>query len=271
MATNIASWFTKLFKKEKPTIEFYNFQSFHPEESWPIIPTSEVKMPWLQAQKDKYIKRKEASANKKPDWVTSTHMCSGIVELMRTGYVLRAYTDIYIETKGDGVTFTHDVSEFIKQTGAPAVSHFPPSLFTDDVKTPPNTLKTIIKINCPWRVKMPAGWGLLMLPLQYVNEERFTAASGFINPEDSNEINCILYWHKLAGSTIITAGTPLCMMVPVPLEVNKKFELINRQGTQEESKVERITSFALHNGFEKNRQLINKIRKKFLPTITGSK
>ena len=200
------------------------------ELAYPIISASEIELPWVKKSQDLFAqKRKNFSSTRH----SGAHMCSGIVNLMNMGWVLTAPHDFLIETKGDGVSFTWKSPAEDKKIG-----HFGSSEYGDFAKLPINTLKTIIKVDTPWRFKAPKGWGLMMIPLQYIDEDRFSSAVGILNETQSNILNSILYWHDLKNETHIKAGTPLCQLIPIKLNDFK--ETIIRPPTKKEIEYEEI-------------------------------
>lgn len=195
------------------------------ELAYPIYPAKNLKMDWIkQAQKTFQDSRKDLGQVRH----SSSHMCSGIRQLVQNAFVLTTWHDINIITNGDGHTFkwftpsTNNETVFYphKKENIKAVEYFAPSTYGDFAPLPKDTLKTIIKIPTPWRVHMPTGWGLMYLPLHYYDEQRFTSSVGVLDPSISNELNGILFWHELNSDVLIKAGTPLCYLVPVKLNEN---------------------------------------------------
>jgi hypothetical protein len=56
---------------------------------------------------------------------------------------------------------------------------------------------------------------MLVLPVQYNNEDRFYAATGILDPRFSNTVNIQLFWKRLNSRELVRAGTPLCQFIPV--------------------------------------------------------
>jgi len=210
----------------KQKIEFYSIVP-GVKEAYPITPVSSVKLPW-------FAKAKEAFHIRKTNYMlgagqhSGTHMCSGIVDMMRTGWVIPAWHDLVITTNGDGESFswntpTKQLTNMLD--GVEPIADFNKGFFADYIDLPPKTLKSVIKWHTPWRFNVPKGWGLIYLPLPYINESRFTSAIGILDPASSNELHAILFWHELNGQTFIKAGTPLFQVIPVRLDNPLEFEL----------------------------------------------
>ena len=165
--------------------------------------------------------------------------CPGIVQYMQRGYIIKAWQDIHIKTDESGDTFTWEAStsryeiltnhqyeknsnvdpEVISTQVEKEVSHFPQSQFFDFFPRK-NTLKQVLKINVPWFAKLPKGYGALILPVFYDNEERFTTIPGILLTDYLEKLNIQLYWHNLGpeNSSVIKAGTPLAKIIPIKLE-----------------------------------------------------
>ena len=72
-------------------------------------------------------------------------------------------------------------------------------------------LETVIKIQTPWFVEVPKGYSLLLMPLPYSDDKRFTAAMGLLR--GNQPLNVQVFWHCLNSEEIIPAGTPLNQMI----------------------------------------------------------
>jgi hypothetical protein len=165
--------------------------------------------------------------------------CPGIVQYMKRGYIIKAWHDIHIKTDESGDSFTWESStsryeiltnhQYEKNSNVDSdvisaqvekeASSFSQNIFFDFFPRK-NTLKQVIKINTPWFVKLPKGYGALILPIFYDNEERFTTIPGIIPTDYLEKLNVQLYWHNLGSenSSVIKAGTPLAKIIPIKLE-----------------------------------------------------
>jgi hypothetical protein len=224
--------YMNLFKK-KAVVEFYSVKeplTF----AYPIEPINTVKTPWVgelvRSRAEKIRNNEDVSAR-------VTGACSGIQEIMNTGYVVRAPNDFKIITDGNGYSFNWETPSNTN----PPIKFFAPYMFGDYAPMPPQTLKTLIKVDLPWRVKMLKGWRLLVVPINYGEQQPFTAATGILDTSISGELNAILYWHVLEGETIVKAGTPLYQIIPI--QDNDAFDFIVRSPTQEELKLDAISRY----------------------------
>jgi hypothetical protein len=245
----------------KPKLEFYSVEEPTLKDVYPILPSSEVKMPWAQSIKQQYISQRQFMSP--DDFKVGSHMCSGITGLMKHGWVVTSWCDVIIETNGDGESYRFTVPPGMKElTGLAPVGGFKPDLFGNHTKLPPQTLKTILKFHTPWKFDITDGWGLMILPLQYNDENRFTAATGVLDPKISQEINPILFWHVMQGETFIKAGTPLCYIVPVRLESDNDFEFVMRDATEKDIKLLRTRALIRGSTWVLNKNMLVKAYKK---------
>ena len=72
----------------------------------------------------------------------------------------------------------------------------------------------LIKINTPWAVKVPRGYSMMLMPVAYADESRFTVMSGLIQSDlPAAPINVQMRWHVKEGKELIKAGTPLAQLI----------------------------------------------------------
>lgn len=230
------------------------------ELAYPPIPISEVKMSWIKKSQEYFgnqIKQGSHALN-------VAHLCSGIRNLVSMGYAITAPHDIEIRTNGNGYTFdwfTPKTNMEHLGIGDEAIGCFERQIYGDHAVLPPQTLKTIIKIPTPWRVRMPKGWGLLTLPLHYADEDRFTALVGVLDTEITTALNAVLYWHVLADKTLIKAGTPLFYVVPIKLD--DKMEVVIRSATDKERQWEKVRKTVQYATWKNGAQVVKSIYDKF--------
>lgn len=180
----------------------------------PVIEAKKFTLPWFNTCKEDYV-----NLLKENDGGTFFHVyrCPGIFDLYNHGYILTAWCDIQIETNGDGQGFKWtlpnsdlmDVLQDANNTPIVATHSF------QQIPVPPNTLKTIIKINTPWHIIAPKGMKFLINPIAYSDNAVFTNATGILDPSIASEMNFQLYWHLLNGKHTIKAGTPIAHLIPI--------------------------------------------------------
>jgi hypothetical protein len=199
---NICKWFSR-FKKQKvaPKVRFFCLEP-GVADLYPITRSSSIKRKWLNDTSQQHV----SSVN-----------CPGINKVVSSGWVMLAPADFMITTNGDGVTFNWlEPYRFTKVTegmDAYIASHTKEQteIFLDDEET----LKTVIKIETPWRVEADDDVVFLQMPVAYNNEDRFTAATGILDLRYAHLMNVQLFWKKLEGSHLVRAGTPLCQYIPM--------------------------------------------------------
>lgn len=194
-------------------------------ESVPIINAKDYKMNWFDASRADYL---NTLNDNKGLTFAHAYRCPGIFDLYNHGFFLPAWCDIRIETNGDPSGFkwvlpNADLLDLMEDK--PIINTHSFDGVGKHIPVPPNTLRTIIKINSPWHVMAPKGVKFLINPIPYSDDFTFTNATGILDPSISSEINFQLYWHNLNGVHTIKAGTPLIHMIPI---TEKKYELICR-------------------------------------------
>ena len=183
-------------------------------EKMPIIPTKEHSFEWFQKAREFY------SQNKHLDFQTTR--CPGIASIFTKGWIQKSYQDFVIKTNGDEESFAweSEIDQHIEVKGiffGDYVSFHSADQLADFKKFPPGTLKTMIKIHSPWFVEIPKGYSLLVMPVPYSDESRFTAATGIL--KGNQFLNVQLYWHCLNSTEVVKAGTPLNQMLLIKDDV----------------------------------------------------
>lgn len=173
----------------------------------PIVHTKDIDFDWIQRAKEYYSTTNRSS---------KTTSCPGIFSIVKAGWIHRSYQDIKIQTNGDGYTFNWETRIDQKETKngkyiQDYVSYHDAGLLSDFYNLGHNTLKTVIKIQSPWFVEIPKGYSLLLMPVAYSDDNRFTAASGLL--KGNQFLNVQLYWHRLNSTEMIAKGTPLNQML----------------------------------------------------------
>jgi hypothetical protein len=193
-------------KKEEPYIRFYSLEP-GVVDLFPIIPSSRLVRPFMEQEQ----------VGDLPETLSSKN-CPGIRKIISTGWVVPAPADFIIQTNGDGVSMEwREPYRFNKVSeGRDAyVSGHTRSQVEPLIDDPNTTLKTVIKLETPWRVEASDDVMLLQLPVTYNNESRFTAATGFLDMKYGHVLNVQLFWNVLNDKTLVRAGTPLCQLIPV--------------------------------------------------------
>lgn len=147
--------------------------------------------------------------------------CPGVVDVMRAGYVLRAWTDIEITTPeppapGKGTDKFIDRTPLGRDEIGGKVGAFGPGL---NQKFPlhPGEYDFALKFDSPWLCKTPPGWSLLYLPIPYEEKKPWRVLHGITDNDTFHIVNILAMWSHY-GSYLIEAGTPLCWLLPVKRE-----------------------------------------------------
>jgi hypothetical protein len=225
----------RLFKKPKIVFEC-------------LIPGVERLMPMIEAKDIRHAWVNRAVAEFKTDRQNPefgmhkqvhTAKCPGIFNLQRHGWVMRTWQDITIETFGDGSRFEWtcpiDQTLLNKQAGECVGFHSDIQLANYMENWSSNTLRTLLKIQSPWRCVVPKGYYLMEMPVAYADENRFTTVSGFFSHEQGlAQMNPQLLWHVMNGKTLIKAGTPIAQYILIPKDKYEMEVKAARQVTKHE-------------------------------------
>jgi hypothetical protein len=213
----------KNFFRPEPKV---TFQATLPgvDKIMPIIPAKEYRPKWLAAARADFSKAIGGGYPTRP--INSPHKCPGIVDLLNTGWIVRAWQDMTIETNGDGENFqwksTVGGLDF-RPIGD--IGFLPGAMLLDYLPRRIDTLNTIIKFQAPWLVDVPKGYSLLFVPMLYSDDGRFTNAPGILDTELDRQLNIQVFWHALNSTEVIRAGTPLAHLVLIPNELAVEMEV----------------------------------------------
>jgi len=223
----------KIFNK--PKLQIYNeYPTIN--EHYPILSAKEYKRRWVKNCAVAHQKYKKVTQDKS-NVITATK-CPGIREIMTEGWIFTTWCDFTIETSEDtpydyNIFYPQGFNKVLEKINydKPIVSDFKMNVSPLKIPTGSNS-KFILKIWLPWIIDIPKGWRLLILPVQYDDDPKFTACPGImtgIMPE------CVihLYWHETNGIVKIPAGTPLCQIMMVKdEEVDLEIKPMNTNITQ---------------------------------------
>lgn len=223
-------------------IEFY---SIIPEVATlaPIVPASSVPSVVLRKAAEEYARDKKQSDFENMKY-HNTARCSGINAFVNQGWVITAWQDITITTNGDGKSFTWStpIDQTKMENGDLAgqmVDGHPEGQYADYIGGIPNSLNSVIKINTPWRCKVPDGYYLQMTPLPWTDEKRFTAAIGMLTGDyGATPLNVQIFWHVMNGTETIKAGTPLAQYILVKRD---QPNLLVRAATSKDVELDKLT------------------------------
>lgn len=223
--------FGKWFKS-KSFIRFYSLES-GVLDLFPITKSSAIKRPFVDL----------------PEYqdIPSTKNCPGIRKIVSTGWVVLAPADFLIKTTGDGTTMEWmepwRFTKISEGRESYVSSHGPAQT---ELLADADTLRTVIKIETPWRVETSDDVVLLQIPVTYNNEQRFYAATGILDAGYGHTINVQLFWKNLNGETLVRAGTPLCQLIPMSRQsINtSSYDVVIEEATELDKKKEREFNYA---------------------------
>lgn len=176
------------------------------KDAFPIKYAKECLPSWVGVAKQEYLANKKA---------TNIYRCPGITEILTSGFIVHAWTDIEISTDRDGRPMACTPSIGLDDMLGGHVLQLGGQEMSKHVPKRPWSHKEILKINTPWHVVAPKGAKLMMLPISYGNDFLYESTAGILDPAISNEINIQGY---INGTGIIKAGTPIAHLIPMTTE-----------------------------------------------------
>jgi hypothetical protein len=239
------------FRKKEPKVEFVSLVDGL-EKIMPITKTTPKDYEWMKkAQED--FKSKKHLFNNPTDSQIHILRCPGIFEVLKTGWVQKAWQDITIQTNGDEYGFGWKTPLDQKVlSDSPSVLDYVGShedlvqRYTNDFRN----LKNIIKIQTPWVAYVPKGYSLLVTPIPYPDHTDFEAAIGILPSINGGPITISpqLKWYCKNDTKLIKAGTPLHQLFllkndDIPFEV--------RSATQSDKDNMNLAIMGEHNRFVK--------------------
>ena len=232
----IKSLFNKFFKKKKPYVRFYSIEP-GVLELFPIVSSSKIKRSFTTAPEIQGIHPVKS--------------CPGIRKVVSTGWVVTAPADFIIKPSDDGLKFDWvepwqfgSAAETLR--GTSYISGHGPYQTIPLLDDPLETLKSIVKVQTPWRVESSDDVLLLQLPVTYNNEDRFYSATGFLDTRYGYNVNVQLFWKKINEETLVRAGTPLCQLIPISrkhLSMNN-YDIIIDDATETDIQKEKAIVYA---------------------------
>ena len=220
----------------KPWVRFYSLERYV-KDLYPVVPTSSIKRMWNSDEVKKNVcplSGKQSSSN-----------CPGIKQFSRMGWVLVAPADFVIKTNGDGTTFQWEVPHLFNGNNSYISDHSPEQTIPI-MDSQRDTLKTVVKVETPWRIRASDDIVLLQTHVHWNNEDRFTSATGILDARYALQANVQLFWHVLNGETCVKAGTPLVQYIPIPRKYIERnwYDMIIDYADEDDSNLEKSFMFA---------------------------
>lgn len=221
------------FKKKQPTVVF---EELLPgiKDTYPPIPAMKMERPWLNRMRDSYKQIPKPALSK----TTHVARCPGIHKAVGTGFIIRTWQDMVINTYNDGQDcewdYVTDAVEIANRSYGPAayglqeLSVHPSEGLADYFNDwPEESCRFLFKYCPPWLAYIPKGYVGMMLPILYSNETRFEILPGAIEAAlgPVHHLNVFMRWNVKEGKTLIPAGTPLYQLFVYKQE-NIKHEVI---------------------------------------------
>lgn len=232
------------------------------EHAHPVIKTQDMKIDWMRHAALDY---KEKLSNYIPGttMMSGINRCAGLLQLFKTGFIITAPIDFTIATtKGDLEAFQWTCPVNAEFQGHPYILSHGANQLAKFIPFRNDTLHTILKINTRWRASCSDDVIFLQIPIPYPEHTDFTAAIGIFDFHQSPEINVQLFWHNLDGIKMVKAGTPLCMLVPIPRDFN--VDLIVEPATMEDRYKDNAWNYLSNKDFNKDIRAFYEASKKLL-------
>ena len=237
-----------LFNRKKKWIRFYSMQPGI-AELHQVFPATKLKRKWRKDALTSQDKRDEITIKQCPAkkaaavWETLatkippvnfwSHAvtCPALHGVMDNGYILPCPADIIIQLDGSGNFEWKSTMEFYG--GRYVSAHIPEQTqgMRNFVSHNQNkdVLDWTIKMETPWRIQAHKDIVFIQIPVAYWEEDRFSIATGLVDPRYSYEVNMQIFWHKTEpGEYIIKAGTPLAQWIPINRDflTSKAFDVV---------------------------------------------
>lgn len=179
--------------------------------------------------------------------------CPALTTLFDTGWVMTCPADFLIKQDGKGEDFGW-LSQVMFDTGGPTYvkAHVPEQtegMRETIVPAPYEVLDTTIKLELPWRVQAHKDIVFLQIPVPYYEDDRFTVATGIVDPAYSYEVNMQMFWHTKADKEeheyIVEAGTPLAQWIPFHRKYleNNEFDVIIEDANDEDRRNNKMMDY----------------------------
>lgn len=203
-----------LFNK-KNQLKFFNIIP-GVEKFMPIIPAKNLSHEWKKQAAKKFNILKEKPENVGVS-LGGVARCPGINLIQSQGWIIRYWQDLLIDTSEENTLVWKtpiDQKELCKEN---TIEFHSSSMLEDFVDPPPNSLNTILKLCTGWRVDIPKNHILMILPVFYSNDNRFSILPGSLTSDFGiSQLNLQLYWNVFGKKEIIKKGTPLAQCILIP-------------------------------------------------------
>ena len=193
-----------------------------------------------------FIPNKEGEKRNKGN--ETVKVCPALYDWFSQGYVIPMWCDLHIEVKETGEVDCKQPTNILGGGFMPNsayISWMPEQQKKDAV--------AVLRLNCPWRIKTPAGYSSYQFPMWYHFNPDFEVPPGPIWTDEFHEVSPQIIL-KHYGEIKIDRGTPLCVYVPYKREPNDTFHYEIKRRDEEckmlETKTQLISRTKFHGGYK---------------------
>jgi hypothetical protein len=234
----------KLFNKNNDTdvVKFYPLYDLAPVDS-PIIRSSKFKRDWVEEQKKVFQQHLDTASDSWEYKITSSHRCPALVDMFLRGFIVSAYRDFYLHTRGDienpevasytGITVQEQILRRKRELSNTQIldpeEFRGASLLGIKRPYPERTPNVIFKLETPWLISCPKDIVLYISGIPLSNNDDFTIIPGILDPRMDSFLQVLLWWHHHDRNDIfIKKGTPLIQIMPVSKkDICKTFKMVS--------------------------------------------
>ncbi len=192
-------------KKEQPKVIFETEHWFVRKYA-PIRPASEF-IPDYWKNIPTYIEKKEHPI----DGTKTVKACPAVADLMTAGYVLPAWCDIELEPDPNDpkkeVVYARYSSPYFNHAihGSDQVGPVLEHKFN---------IRSVIRLDNPWKMWCAPGYSLMYQPLYYWPERNWEALPGILDQDKGGIVSVINTMMKKPVKTVIKQGEPIVQIIP---------------------------------------------------------
>jgi len=233
-------------KKKSPSVRFF---SLLPAVNtlYPVISSKFLKRDWIAEEQEDYQERKSKcpmakifnAAKGYTGEIHSINNCPAVHSIMNHGLIVRNCADVVISMNDGNMSL--QAPTLVSGTPYATLHEEAVSKWLIDSST--STYKNVLKINTPWRITSDDDIIFLVTKVPFVNETRFSAVQGILDPKIAYEVNIQLFWHKLEGQTVLEAGTPLAQYIPISRRLLHGLSFTSEDATESDYRCEQEMNF----------------------------
>lgn len=193
-------------KKKQPTVTFETEHWFVRKHA-PIRPAGEF-IPSYWKNIPTFLDRQEHYI----DSEKTVKSCPAVVDMMRAGYVIPAWCDIELmpDTYNNIVMARYSSHQF--QHALHSAQQLGPVL---EQKFP---IRSVIRLDNPWKIWCAKGYSLMYLPLHYWEERGWEALPGIIDQDKGGLVTPINIMMNTTEKVTIKQGEPIVQIIPFKRE-----------------------------------------------------